>query len=253
MTAAMTKLKYVVPNLFTVTSLGLGLASVTRSADGDFRLAAWMILWGVLLDKLDGTAARLLHAESKVGGELDSFADFTVFGIAPAALLFFRLRDTASYQGGALMLLAGACALHAMATAGRLARFNISHPPLGHQLFYGIPGTVMGAILASSYLTWDKHGASEQLLLLSPVVLVVGSVLMISNVRLPKLKARKSKLVNVFQLLNVTAAYVLAPLMLLPEYLMLLALSYTAGGILWCWAFPPPAEGTDAASPPVAA
>ncbi|MBW2526574.1 MAG: CDP-alcohol phosphatidyltransferase family protein [Deltaproteobacteria bacterium] len=249
----MSKLKYVVPNLFTVTSLGLGLASVTRSADGDYRLAAWMILWGVLLDKLDGTAARLLHAESKVGGELDSFADFTVFGIAPAALLFFRLRETASYEGATLPLLAGACALHAMATAGRLARFNISSPPQGDRLFYGIPGTLMGAILASSYLTWDKHGANEQLLIFSPAVLVVGAVLMISTIRLPKLKARKSKLINLFQGANVAAAYVLAPLMLLPEYLMTLALSYTVGGILWCWAYPPRGEPQRISRPPAPA
>lgn len=243
----MSKLKYAVPNLFTVTSLGLGLASVTLSADGDFRLAAWMILWGVLLDKLDGTAARLLHAESKVGGELDSFADFTVFGIAPAALLFFRLRETASYEGSALPLLAGACALHAIATAGRLARFNISHPPLGDRLFYGIPGTLMGAILASSYLTWDKHGANEQLLLLSPAVLVIGAVLMISNIRLPKLKARKNRLINLFQMGNVIVVYALAPFMLFPEYLMTLALTYTVGGILWCRAFPPRPQADDAA------
>ena len=249
----MSKLKYVVPNLFTVTSLGLGLASVTRSADGDYRLAAWMILWGVLLDKLDGTAARFFHAESKVGGELDSFADFTVFGIAPAALLFFRLRETASYEGGTLPLLMGACALHAIATAGRLARFNVSNPPLGDRLFYGIPGTLMGAILASSYLTWDRHGANEQLLLFSPAVLVIGAVLMVSNVRIPKLKPRKSRLVNLFQMANVGAAYVFAPLMLFPEYLAGVALSYTVGGILWCKAFPPQADDSDTARPPVAA
>ena len=35
-------------------------------------LLAWMILWGVLLDKLDGTTARLLNASSEVGAQLDS-------------------------------------------------------------------------------------------------------------------------------------------------------------------------------------
>jgi CDP-diacylglycerol--serine O-phosphatidyltransferase len=65
-----------VPNGFTALSLLLGLGSVVKSAEGDFRLAAWMIPWGVLLDKLDGSAARLLDATSKFGVELDSFADF---------------------------------------------------------------------------------------------------------------------------------------------------------------------------------
>ena len=82
--------KYFVPNAFTALSMLFGLASMTMSAAGNFQLAAWMILWGVLLDKLDGTAARLMHASSEFGVQFDSFADFVVFGIAPAGLFYFN-------------------------------------------------------------------------------------------------------------------------------------------------------------------
>ena len=55
-------LKYLVPNAVTALSLLLGLASVAASAHGEFEIAAWMVLWCTLLDKADGTAARLLDA-----------------------------------------------------------------------------------------------------------------------------------------------------------------------------------------------
>jgi CDP-diacylglycerol--serine O-phosphatidyltransferase len=237
----MSKLKYVVPNLFTIASMLLGLASVTRAAEGDFSLAAWMILWGVLLDKLDGTAARLLKASTKIGAQLDSFADFVIFGIAPAALYFYRLRATGDYEGAATALLAVACALHVVAAAGRLARFNISEPPLGDRLFYGVPSTLMGAVLASTYLTWEKYSSSELVLLVGPALLVVGAGLMVSNLRLPKLKSRRNRAFNIFQIANIVVAYVFAPLMLFPEYLLTLAVAYTIGGVAWCLAFPPEA------------
>src|SRR5690348_1045570 len=113
-------LKYFVPNAFTALSLLLGLASVVCSAQGDFTLAAWMILWGTLLDKVDGSAARLLGATSQFGVEFDSFADFVSFGVAPAALFYFRLAGVVPRP-----LAAVAAGLHAVALAVRLARFNI--------------------------------------------------------------------------------------------------------------------------------
>ena len=57
-------------------SLLLGLASIFQATEGKYELAAWMILWAVLLDKLDGASARLLDAGSEFGAQMDSFADF---------------------------------------------------------------------------------------------------------------------------------------------------------------------------------
>jgi CDP-diacylglycerol--serine O-phosphatidyltransferase len=212
-----------------------------------------MILWGVLLDKLDGTSARLLNASSAIGGELDSFADFAVFGIAPAALAYFRVRSLGLGGAPAEALLIAACAVYVVAAAVRLARFNISTPPLGDRLFYGVPTTLCGAIVAAGFLTWERHPASEELLRFSPAALVVLGALMVSKLLLPKLKHRRSLLVNVVQYSNVALAYVFGPLMLLPEYLFGLATCYALGGVAWCWFFPPdtsvdrPTEGEQAA------
>lgn len=141
--------KYFVPNGFTALSMLCGLFSMTMSAAGNFEFAAWLVLWGVLLDKLDGTAARLIKASSAFGVQFDSFADFVVFGLAPAGLFFFKLASV--FEGQRRLLLLAACGIFVVATATRLARFNVSEPPGGDKIFYGIPTTLCGAFLASSF------------------------------------------------------------------------------------------------------
>ena len=229
----MPPLKYFVPNSFTAASLVLGLVSVVMSVKGHFELAAWMILWGTLLDKADGTAARLCQATSSFGMEFDSFADFVAFGIAPAALVYFRLES----KSGHLVLLGVALALYVVALAVRLARFNITAG--SDAVFLGIPGTVIGAVVAAGYLTASKYGLPEPLYAYAPVLLVAGAIAMVSSVRLPKLKARKSKALTVFQFSNVAIAYVVGPLMLFPEYLLGLALVYLVVGVIAELARPP--------------
>jgi len=60
-------------------------------------------------------------------------------------------------------------------------------------------------------------------------------VLMVSSLRLPKLRARKSRALNVFQIGNVVAAYVFGPLMIFPEYLFFVAVAYLVIGVAWCF------------------
>jgi CDP-diacylglycerol--serine O-phosphatidyltransferase len=215
-------LKYVVPNAFTAASLVLGLASIACSARGDHELAAWMILWGTLLDKADGTAARLLGATSKFGVEFDSFADFVSFGVAPAALFYFKL-------GGSVPV-AVTAGLYVVALAARLSRFNITTG--GESVFHGAPGTLVGAVLASAFLAFDKHHLLPAILAYSPAALAAGAVLMVSTLRIPKLKMRKSKAWNAFQIANLVAGYVLGPLRLFPEYMFTAACVYLVGGLL---------------------
>lgn len=229
---AVPPLRYFVPNGFTGLSLLLGLGSIVMSAEGNFHLAAWMILWGVLLDKLDGSAARLLKATSKFGVEFDSFADFVVFGIAPAALVYYRVLAIGPLPPWQKLALMGTSGLYALALAVRLSRFNITTS--GESVFLGIPGTLMGAIVGSAFLTWEKYKLPEQILFYSPILLVIAALLMVSTVRLPKLKMHKNKAFNAFTILNVVGAYLCGPLMILPEYLLSVALVYGTGGVVYC-------------------
>jgi hypothetical protein len=53
---------------------------------------------------------------------------------------------------------------------------------------------------------------------------------------------RKNKLLNAFQMGNVAAAYVLGPAMLMPEYLLGLAVLYSVVGVSWCLLHPEPEQ-----------
>lgn len=234
----MDKLKFLVPNSCTAFSLVLGLASVVNSIHGNLELAAWMILWGVLLDKLDGTFARLLNASSAFGAQLDSFADFVSFGIAPAALFFFGFMDNEMVHS--VWLQAG-CMVFVVATAARLARFNVSEPPLGHLMFYGIPTTFMGAIFASGFLTWKHFQWADELMAAVPFLLFLAAIAMVSSVKLPKIKPRKNMALNVFQALNVLTAYIIAPMQMWPQVLFVQGIFYVTVGVIW-YAIKPPVE-----------
>jgi CDP-diacylglycerol--serine O-phosphatidyltransferase len=225
--------KYLVPNSFTALSMILGFASIVQSAAGEFESAAWLVLWGVLLDKLDGAAARALNASSEFGAEMDSFADFVAFGLAPAALVFFHLTGgvVSPGQGG----IAGACAVYALAVAIRLARFNVSDPEGGGFMFIGVPTTLCGAILASGWLSAASQGWIEIVSPWLPLVLIFAGALMVSNVRIPKFVLRWSKPVNAFQVVNMLVAYVLVPLRMFPEYLFLLSTGFLLCGTGWAF------------------
>lgn len=237
--------KYFVPNSFTALSMVFGFASVVLSARGEFNLAAWMILWGVLLDKLDGTFARLLNASSEFGVQFDSFADFISFGVAPAALVMFSVQSAPAFAESNLMYLAyGAAAFYAVMTSVRLARFNISEPPGGENIFYGIPTTFCGALVASGFLVWQQNALSFRLLQSMPVVLLVCGAAMVSNIKLPKVKPRENKLVNLLQIGNIVAIYVLATARMAPEYLFGASLAYLLIGTTWAALHPPNLDGS---------
>jgi CDP-diacylglycerol--serine O-phosphatidyltransferase len=83
------KLKHLIPNLLTLGNLAAGLLAVIFAADLRFDLVGYSVLFCFLFDFLDGTAARLLNAQSELGKELDSLADVVSFGAAPGLALYY--------------------------------------------------------------------------------------------------------------------------------------------------------------------
>src|SRR5437660_1274531 len=110
------KLMFVLPNLFTVSSIFCGVYSITLSAGeptGDnFYRAAVAIFFGSFFDAFDGRVARLTRTQSEFGVELDSLADVISFGVAPAvpgaAGLLLVLHPARARRGGALRAQAAA-------------------------------------------------------------------------------------------------------------------------------------------------
>lgn len=77
-----------IPNALTCCNLICGCTAVMAAFNGAFPMAATFIFIAVGFDFLDGLAARLLHAASPIGKDLDSLADIISFGLAPSAMLF---------------------------------------------------------------------------------------------------------------------------------------------------------------------
>lgn len=167
------KIFIVIPNLFTISNLLLGLLSLIYSADGQYKMSAIMILFSAILDGMDGKVARKLDVSSLFGKELDSLSDLVSFGVAPAMLLYQQiLRADFGIWGLLVVLLFASCG------ALRLARFNVLNIT-GY--FLGIPITAAGGLAALISLSAGQ---------LSPLAIIISTLalalLMVSNLKVPK-------------------------------------------------------------------
>jgi CDP-diacylglycerol---serine O-phosphatidyltransferase len=116
------KTYYILPNLFTLSSVFCGFISISLSASGQegaLYQAALAICFGFFFDTADGRVARLTKTQTELGRDLDSLADLITFGVAPA-LLVYKWGLTSFGRLG--IFIAG---LFVCAGAMRLARFNV--------------------------------------------------------------------------------------------------------------------------------
>lgn len=110
-----------VPCIITLTALCLGLVAIRYSLDAKFKIAAALIIIAAILDRIDGSIARLLNSTTPFGAQLDSLADLINFGLSPALLIYMWSLNEISYRGvGWAILLFYVCC-----SAIRLARFNV--------------------------------------------------------------------------------------------------------------------------------
>ena len=234
----MSVLRYTIPNSFTALSLLLGVASIVTTQLGELELAAWIIVWCGLLDVMDGASARLLKATSSFGAEFDSMADLVSFGVAPAVLMLNAGLQLGGieYDTGQFWVLVVAVAVFVLAGAMRLARFNLVSDVPSTGWFAGVPITAAGGGLVSSLVLVLIHypdvAASLPLHLYMPVLMFVLSLLMISRLRFPKAKLRKSKIFNAFQILVIAGVYYCGITRSFPEYLFGMGMLLLIAGII---------------------
>lgn len=134
----MTTWRHVIPVSFTLGALLAGFFSMLLSAAGEYVQAAQMIMLSMILDGLDGTLARILKGTTKLGAELDTFVDFSSFGLAPAVLAHEAVLKDFGVWG---LLIVSAVVLSG---ALRLSRFRIIDPFRGGRGYLGLPITVSG-------------------------------------------------------------------------------------------------------------
>jgi phosphatidylserine synthase len=254
------RLRYLAPNLITSASLVFGLVSLSAAHRGDYRLAAWMIMYAVMCDRLDGLVARRLKATSEFGVQLDSFADFLNFGLAPAFLIysFLRLPNPATAtmalpfdHGIGRAYLAGACAVWVLAAVFRLARFNVmAEDDVPTRIYFGVPTTLAGGLLVVWFLALLKYShpgetfGGPKLLgdslvtprgvwLAMPGAMIVGAYLMASSLRMLKIGTAENKAITVFLLIAVMSGYVLSFAQLFPEYLVWMPTAWIVVFLIW--------------------
>lgn len=239
-------LRTIPPNAITASSMALGLASVYLSlVDKNFAFAAWFVLISVLLDKLDGSVARMVNGSSEFGVQFDSFSDATAFGIAPGALVYAAAQHylPETWGSGATLaglpapaILAAICLTYAVMTAVRLARFNVTTASIGPLLFLGLPSTLSGALIASAYLSWVELGLDKSqpaLLGAFPWLMAVNAALMVCNLPLPKLKASKVLPIKLFQMASAVYFFVAVPLRIGMPGILALVVGYLVFGFGW--------------------
>ncbi len=170
-------IKKQIPNICTLGNLYCGFLSIGYAANGQFKNAAVLVLIGMMLDSMDGRLARMLHAESPLGKELDSLADIVTFGVAPCFLVYYTIFFNSGLLGFAVS------GLFPLFGAYRLARFNIASEKDTASYFTGVPITAAGGILALLTLFNDKVPS-----IATTVIYVVLCVLMVSTIKIPSLK-----------------------------------------------------------------
>ena len=247
-----TVLRYLAPNLITLSSMIFGLVSLW-SARTDPALAAWLIIYAVLTDRIDGLVARSLKATSELGMQLDSFADALNFGIAPAFLILTYLTgrpDLPYHERGGLayFLLFIACGGYMLCAIFRLARYNVlSDDQVPTKIFFGFPTTLSGGTMAIWVLLFLKYdptspdfggaklfGASlhtpTAVWTYFPIAVAILGYLMASRLPMPKMARVKNKPLGVLLFVLMTIGYICGLLMTYPEVLFWMP-------SLWCIIF----------------
>ena len=182
----MKRLSSYIPNIITCCNLTAGSLAVIMALRGTFEQAAIFILIAAVCDFLDGLSARLLHAYSDMGKELDSLSDLISFGLAPGLMVYALLNDYLLLPYGNLEYLAYIALLIPVAGGIRLAKFNVDDRQTTSFIGLPIPANALFWIGVCFADTRDWH----PVIILALIVLF--SYLMVSN--LPRFSLKASNL-----------------------------------------------------------
>jgi CDP-diacylglycerol--serine O-phosphatidyltransferase len=234
------KLKFVLPNLFTVTSIFCGFYALTLCAGdaspGQLYQAALAIFFAMFFDGFDGRVARLTRTQTQFGVELDSLADVISFGVAPAMLVYKWALAPLGFIGLFVAFLYAACG------ALRLARFNVlSQRADSSRFFVGLPiplaaGVIVSVVIAHHLTRGRELGTGARVPYL--IVVTVLALLMVSTLRYRTFKDIRLTVGSLSVFMGICVAGVLIATRLHPAYVLVtyfcayLALGFVESG-LW--------------------
>ena len=180
-----------VPSTITLMALCSGVTAIRFGLREQWTVAVTFVIAAMILDMLDGRAARMLGADSRFGAQLDSLADLVSFGVAPAVIMYMWTLQKMGNAGWIAALIFCACA------AIRLARFNVESvrdegATKGNPYFTGLPTPAAACMMLLPLLIsfqWKDSVVSEPWV--SGVFIAITSVLMVSRIPTPSIKYMK--------------------------------------------------------------
>jgi CDP-diacylglycerol--serine O-phosphatidyltransferase len=173
----------------TLTSKGAELGLLAAAALDN---ASKAIGWAILFDGLDGRIARMTNTASPFGRELDSLADVTTFGVAPAVLAYvwgvrgiMELAGTPQFFQNIREIAWLLTFAYVICGAARLARFNVDtvKPASDRRFFVGMPIPAAAGFVAAVVHFYKQPLTSWPLSLLWLVIVGILGFLMVSRMK----------------------------------------------------------------------
>lgn len=198
----MNKVKASIPNTITCLNLISGAVACIFSfssmmLSGGLMGYQWAFIFIALasvFDFSDGASARLLHAYSPVGKELDSLADLVSFGLAPSLLLYNTITFYEGCEETVCWVAIPSLFIAAMG-ALRLAKFNVDDRQTVE--FIGLP-IPANAIFWIGFIAWIHSHVYVGKWIIWALILALG-LLMVCNMRMFSLKFKNFALAENFR------------------------------------------------------
>ena len=189
-----------IPNALTLCNSLCGFAAILytllayehhENALAVFSVSAVMIFSAMIFDALDGFAARLLHASSMEGIQMDSLSDMVTFGVAPATLVAIMTHSLRAWdlKWAQEILVYLLSAFYLGCAALRLAIYNVQAidpsrrvAPSGH--FSGLPSPgAAAAICVVVFFAKECRFDLYRLAFALPIYAGVLGLLMVSRIQ----------------------------------------------------------------------
>lgn len=244
---------FVLPSLFTATNIGAGYFAISQcilGVNGDVRRFDWAAIaigFAAVFDFFDGLVARMTGTSSDFGREFDSLADVITFGVAPGILAYmwgFRFIDAPlgnpDLQWRLMRVGAFVGFLFLVASASRLARFNIAKDPQpsnpgkpGRKYFVGMPTPAgAGVIAAVVHFSAGEPIRTWWLAIIWGLLIFSAGYLEVSTWRFVSLKGFDWRKQQPFTMMFGIAALIAAIFFFSRPLLFVIALTYMLSGVI---------------------
>jgi len=155
----------------------------------DITIGSGFILFGLIFDGADGWAARKFGTKHDYGRYLDSISDSITFCLAPAVMTFVIFAEPENGLDLRNILAAAGSILIVVCGWWRLYKFTIE----GYKLktFAGLATPAMTFLVLILAHVLDPHRSDNEWVYIpyiSMILIIIGSLLMVSKVRYPKLR-----------------------------------------------------------------